>query len=130
MSRSGFFRSPKKSNLPSNESLQNISIAVYILQLISIFTGGLFSLIPLTISILSRTKSQGLWIDNHFRWQIQTFWFSTPFFVLGWLFAIIPFLGWILSFFLFIFGASVIAVRTIRGWKRLTIQKSPQVFLD
>lgn len=130
MSRNSFFRSAKHKNLPSTETLQNISVAVYIMQFISIFSIGFFSAIPLLVSYFARVKSQGLWIDNHFRWQIQTFWFSTPFFVLGWLFGLIPFLGWIISFFLFLIGATVIVVRSIRGWKKLTIQKPPQTFLD
>lgn len=130
MFHSSSVHSSSNKNLPADQTLHNISIAVYVLQMISIFSVGFLSFIPLLICYLARFKSQGHWIDNHFRWQIQTFWFSSLFFFIGLLLGWIPIIGWIIAPICFLIGAAVIVVRSVRGWKKLNIQKAPQTFLD
>ncbi len=130
MFHSSSFHSTENKNLPADQPLHNISTAVYVLQLISIFSIGFLSFIPLLICYLARFKSQGHWIDNHFRWQIQTFWFSSLFFVVGLVLGVIPFIGWLFTALCFLIGFAVIIVRSVRGWKKLKVQKAPQTFLD
>jgi len=125
-----FYKNDSQNNLPAKNMTQNISMAVYILQFISIFTGGLFSLVPLFVTYIFRHQAKETWLDNHFRWQIQTFWFGTLFYSFAWLFGLIPFIGWIFSIPLFILASAIVVFRSIRGWKRLNIQKSPQNLLE
>ncbi|APJ02664.1 DUF4870 family protein [Silvanigrella aquatica] len=129
MQHNNYFNN-SSSHVPVKNSTQNIVTAVYILQLVSIFTAGLFALIPLLMCYLFRHQAKGSWLDGHFRWQIQTFWFSVLFFALAWLFGLIPFLGWLISVPCFLLGVAVILVRTFKGWKKLNIQKPPQNLIE
>lgn len=130
MLHNAFNRNDSKLNKPVSSTTQNIVVIVYILQLISLFSVGLFSFIPLIINYFFRYQARNTWLDSHFRWQIQTFWFSFLFFSISWIFSFIPFLNFIISAPCFILGVSIILFRVIRGWKRLTIQKPPQFLIE
>lgn len=130
MRHNDYFNNSSQNNLPAKSAVQNISMAVYILQLISIFTGGLFSLIPLFITYIFRHQAKESWLDNHFRWQIQTFWFATFFYSIAWVFGLIPFIGFFFSIPFFLLATAIVVVRSIKGWKRLSIHKAPQNFIE
>ena len=130
MLHNDYYKNTSQNNLPAKSSTQNIAMVVYILQLISIFTAGLFSLIPLIITYIFRHQARASWLDSHFRWQIQTFWFSTLFYILAWIFSFVPFIGWIISVPSFLLATGIIIVRSVKGWKKLTIQKPPQNLIE
>jgi len=48
--------------------------AVYVLQLLTPFTGGLSFLAAGVIAYLKHDESIGTLEESHFRWQIKTFW--------------------------------------------------------
>ncbi|WP_397601290.1 DUF4870 family protein [Silvanigrella sp.] len=130
MQHNDYYKNSSQNNLPTKSMTENVSMVVYVMQLISVFTGGLFSLIPLIITYLFRTQVKESWLDHHYRWQIQTFWFASIFYFLAWVFGLIPFIGWIFSIPLFLLASAIVIVRSIRGWKRLSIQKAPQNLIE
>jgi uncharacterized membrane protein len=68
-------------------------VAVYILQALSFFVGGITGLAGVIVNYVKLDEVQGTWIEPHFRWQIRTFWmgllwsvigFVTTFVIIGW----------------------------------------------
>ena len=130
MLRNQFFKNSQQSNLPAKSTTQNVSTIIYVLQLISMFTAGMFALIPLLLAYIFRFKNNEEWLDSHFRWQIQTFWFSSIFYFISFVFFIIPFLGWIVAVPSLILATLIILVRSIKGLTRLSSQNPPQNLIE
>lgn len=63
-------------------TLNKITIFIYVLQLISLFTA-----IPMFIAVIInyvRYKDvKGTWYESHFRWQMNTFWYGLLFYFVG-----------------------------------------------
>jgi uncharacterized membrane protein len=75
------------------DPLRNLAVAVYILQALSFFLGGITGLAGVIVNYVKLDEVQGTWIEPHFRWQIRTFWigllwgvigFITTFIIVGW----------------------------------------------
>ncbi|HEY4712966.1 MAG TPA: hypothetical protein VIH30_01800, partial [Aquirhabdus sp.] len=61
----------------SNEGeLILINHLTYALYLFSFFTAGLTWLIAIIINYVKRSDAQGTWLQSHFNWQINTFWYG------------------------------------------------------
>jgi len=61
----------------SNEGeLILINHLTYALYLFSFFTAGLTWLIAIIINYVKRSDAQGTWLQSHFDWQINTFWYG------------------------------------------------------
>jgi len=94
--------------------LKKYAFAVYILQ-------GLFFILPITpvvgvvINYLKDDEVRGSWLESHFRWQKNTFWFGLLWTVLG---AIsVPLLG---IGYLVLGGVTFwLIYRIARGWINL-----------
>jgi uncharacterized membrane protein len=78
----------------TKDPLRNLAVAVYILQALSFFLGGVTGLAGVIVNYVKLDEVQGTWIEPHFRWQIRTFWigllwgvigFITTFIIIGWL---------------------------------------------
>ena len=54
---------------------KDLAIAVYVLQILGLFTGGFF-LVALVVNYLKRDSVRGSFVDSHFGWQIATFWWG------------------------------------------------------
>lgn len=72
---------------------RNLAVAVYILQALSFFLGGLTGLAGVIINYVKLDDVRGTWVEPHFRWQIRTFWIGllwtvigvvTTFIIVGW----------------------------------------------
>ncbi len=124
-------RDYKKSAQPLavRDLTKNISLTIYILQIACIFTGGLFSIVPLLLCYVFRRQAQQPWLDTHFCWQIQTFWLSSLFFIAGTVFGLIPFLGWLIGVPCFLIGSGLVIFRSVKGWRRLARQEPLQNLL-
>ena len=73
---------------------RTLTLVLYVLYTIAIFSGGLLAIIALIINYVKRSDVQGSIFESHFTWQIRTFWWY-----LAWnIIAFIPF------FFLFFTG--------------------------
>ena len=62
-------------NYPTDQgSNRTLTIALYLLYIAAIFSGGLLALIALIINYVKRSAVQGTIFESHFTWQIRTFW--------------------------------------------------------
>ncbi|MFW1924299.1 DUF4870 family protein, partial [Acinetobacter geminorum] len=71
---------------------RTLTLILYVLYIVDIFTGGLLAVIALIIKYVKRSDVQGSIFESHFTWQIRTFWWY-----LAW--NIIAFLPFIFLFF-------------------------------
>ncbi|WP_291354070.1 DUF4870 family protein [Acinetobacter sp. UBA3106] len=53
---------------------RTLTLVLYILYIIAIFTGGLLAVIALIINYMKRNDVRGSIFESHFTWQIRTFW--------------------------------------------------------
>lgn len=75
-------------DLQKESNHKNVTILIYILLALGFVTGGLTAIAAVIINYIKRDDVRGSWLEGHFRWQINTFWF-------GLLWTIIAFLTWL-----------------------------------
>ena len=71
---------------------RTLTLVLYVLYIIAIFSGGLLAVIALIINYVKRGDVRGSIFESHFTWQIRTFWWY-----LAW--NIIAFMPFFLLFF-------------------------------
>lgn len=57
---------------PNNS--KSLTLILYILYIVAIFSGGIFALVALVINYVKLDSVRGTIFESHFRWQIRTFW--------------------------------------------------------
>ncbi len=76
-----------------SDPARNLAVAVYILQGLSFFLGGITALVGVIINYIKLDDVRNTWVEPHFRWQIRTFWIGllwsvigivTTFLIVGW----------------------------------------------
>ncbi|HEU6456509.1 MAG TPA: hypothetical protein VN201_13715 [Roseateles sp.] len=65
------------------QSLRNLTLAVYILYAVGLFT-GLPALIAIIINHVKVGDTEGTIYRSHFGWQMRSFWWSLLWALLGW----------------------------------------------
>ena len=55
-------------------SNKTLTLVLYVLYIIAIFTGGLLAVLALIINYVKRSDVRGSIFESHFTWQIRTFW--------------------------------------------------------
>jgi uncharacterized membrane protein len=123
---SSLYPNPENNKLASPQAVKNVLQINYILQIVGAFTAGLILLVPLFLGYKFRRENDDALWDSHFRWQIQSFWITLPLFGLSWFFALIPILGTILGWFVFIPAIIILFIRSVRGLVRFARQLPPQ----
>jgi len=93
--------------------LRQLAMAVYVLQLASIFV-GVTLIAGILINYLKRQDVEGTWLESHFRWQIRTFWFT-----LLWIGVGLALLIFVIGFFVLMAAAMWLLYRAIKGWLEL-----------
>ncbi|MDH5511816.1 MAG: hypothetical protein OEY27_01240 [Gammaproteobacteria bacterium] len=83
-----------ESRLEDLRRLKNICMTVYVLQAVS-FLFVITFVVAVMIDYIKLDDVRGTWLESHFRWQIRTFWFSLPWFVLGVL-TYVFIIGWVI----------------------------------
>jgi uncharacterized membrane protein len=63
-------------------SLKTLTLAVYVLQVLSIFV-GITAIVGVIINYVKRDETAGTIYESHFDWQIRTFWWGLAWGVLG-----------------------------------------------
>ena len=58
------------------EKLKNLTVTVYICQILTFALAGLPLLVGVAINFYSRNEVQGTWLQSHFDWQIKTVWLT------------------------------------------------------
>ncbi|MEG2301185.1 MAG: hypothetical protein RSC03_11995, partial [Acinetobacter sp.] len=71
---------------PNNS--KSLTLILYILYIVAIFSGGIFAIVALVINYVKLDSVRGTIFESHFRWQIRTFWW----YLIWTLLAFIPFL--------------------------------------
>jgi uncharacterized membrane protein len=91
-------------------------------SMIGSFLFGWPSIIAVIISYVKRGDARGTWLEGHFRWQINTFWFAMLWGLLVWLVSL-PFTIVLIGFGMIALGMAVLGFwatyRVARGWLRL-----------
>ena len=101
-------------NLMSNSNKKYV-VAVYVLQSL-FFVGLLFTpVMGIVLNYIKYDDVKGSWLESHFKWQKNTFWFGLLWYVIA-------------SFFFLIFGWLVLLVATI--WYFYRIAKGWIYFAD
>ncbi|KAA1176244.1 hypothetical protein FWJ25_03680 [Marinobacter salinexigens] len=99
---------------------RNLAVAVYILQALSFFVGGITGLIGVIINYVKLDDVRNTWIERHFRWQIRTFWIGLLWTVIG-IVTTPLIIGWF-----FLLGISIwIIYRIVKGALALNEGKAP-----
>lgn len=100
---------------------RNLAVAVYILQALSFFLGGLTGLAGVIINYVKLDDVRGTWIEPHFRWQIRTFWLGLLWTVIGIVTTMII-VGW----FILLAVAIWLIFRIVKGALALNEGKIPE----
>ena len=62
-------------NNPIDQDLnRSLTLVLYVLYIIAIFTGGLLAFIALIINYVKLNDVRGSIFESHFLWQIRSFW--------------------------------------------------------
>ena len=80
--------------IPSPSNNKNLTLLVYLLQALGFVTGGLTAIAALVINYLKMDDVSESWLEGHFRWQVNTFWYGLLWTILAWLSWLIL-LGWL-----------------------------------
>jgi len=56
------------------DSNRTLTLILYILYIVAIFSGGLLAVIALIINYVKRSDVRGSIFESHFTWQIRSFW--------------------------------------------------------
>ena len=77
-------------------SQKKMALLVYVLQGLGFFTGGVTYIVAIVINYIKMDEVRGTWIEGHFRWQMNTFWYGLLWSIVGFLFWLIL-MGWLAS---------------------------------
>ena len=99
---------------------RNLAHLVYALQAAAFLTGGLTLFIGIIVSYVKRDVARGTWIDSHFLWQIETFWWNLLGVIIGTGTTFLLGLGYIVLLLV----ALWLIYRIAKGWLRLFAEES------
>tara|TARA_B110000967_G_scaffold93811_1_gene96458 strand:- start:339 stop:698 length:360 start_codon:yes stop_codon:yes gene_type:complete len=84
----------KDFDQPLEADQRNLALLVYILQGLGFVTGGLTWIAAMMINYIKLDSVRDTWLESHFRWQLNTFWYGLLWWIVGlvlWLLL----LGWL-----------------------------------
>jgi uncharacterized membrane protein len=100
----------------ANEAIhkaRNVALVVYVLYALS-FLYGITAIVGVVIAYIKRDDVRGTWLESHFSWQIQTFWWGLLWTVVGIVLALAA-VGFLILFAVWIWAI----YRVVKGWLRL-----------
>ena len=100
-----------------HSSLINLTQIIYLLQALGYVT-GISYIAAVIVNYVKLDDVKGTWLESHFRWQINTFWYS----LLGYLLGAITFFI-IIGYFIIVFTTFWVVYRIAKGWLRLLDNK-------
>jgi uncharacterized membrane protein len=101
--------------------LKNLTGVIYLLQALAFVLGGITAIIAVIINYVKRADVKGTWLESHFTWQINTFWFALILTLVG-----VATLAVGIGHFVLIGAAVFVVYRIVRGWMRLNINQAIQ----
>jgi uncharacterized membrane protein len=60
----------------SNTKLTQVTMLMYLLMALGFVTGGLTTIAAIVIYYIKREEVSGSWLESHFRWIRNTFWYG------------------------------------------------------
>jgi uncharacterized membrane protein len=105
-------------------SAKTLATIIYALYAAS-FLVGITAIFAIVINYVKREDMAGTFLESHFRWQIRTFWFGLLWGALGGVTMLLV-IGW----FVLIADGIWIIYRIIKGWLRLSENKSMYALSD
>jgi uncharacterized membrane protein len=113
--------SPDNRNViePNQKPDITLPIVVYALFLAGVVSGGLTAVVGVVIAYVYRGQGPD-WYDEHYRYQIRTFWLSLLYFAVSGILTLvmIGFVTWLLA-------VVWLVIRCVKGIKRLQEQRAP-----
>ena len=76
------------SNYVDSNNSKSLTLSLYILYIIAIFSAGILAIVALIINYVKLDSVRGTIFESHFKWQIRTFWW----YLIWTIVAFIPFL--------------------------------------
>ncbi|WP_458700468.1 DUF4870 family protein [Sulfurospirillum sp. 1307] len=101
------------------ESTKKVIFVVYLLYALSYFFGITY-LIGVIIAYVKKGDSKIEWLEDHFRWQINTFWVT---FALSFVGVLTIFIG--IGWFILLISMIWNIYRIVKGWLKLNDEISP-----
>ena len=98
------------SIINTNPEAKKYTFAVYILQALS-FVFLVTAIIGIIINYIKGDEVKGTWLESHFEWQKNTFWYGLLWTLLGALTTIL-----LIGYFVLIFVAIWLIYRIAKGW--------------
>jgi uncharacterized membrane protein len=95
---------------PADAERKNLAFLVYILQGFGFVTGGLAWIAAMMVNYIKFDSVRGTWLESHFRWQLNTFWYGLLWWVIG-------FISWLLLLAWLVWGVLTLwaIYRVVRG---------------
>lgn len=81
---------------------RRLTMVIYGLYALSLFMGGLPSIVAIIMNYVKRDDMRGTWLESHFEWQIKTFWWTL--------------LGGVISALLLMIGVGFILLAVVGIW--------------
>lgn len=106
-------------------ALHSLSVLIGLttaLFIVTAFVFGLPSIIAVIMNYMRRRDVSGTYLESHFQWQIQTFWYALLAAVVIWLVSLplmLILVGFALLYLLFFALGIWVIYRIVRGWLRL-----------
>lgn len=106
-------------------ALHSLSVLIGLttaLFIVTAFVFGLPSIIAVIMNYMRRKDVRGTYLESHFQWQIQTFWYALLAAVVIWLVSLplmLILVGFALLYLLFFALGIWVVYRIVRGWLRL-----------
>jgi len=101
------------------DSAKKVVFVVYILYALS-YLFGVTYFIGVIIAYVKKSDAEATWIQDHFRWQINTFWITLILGIVGVATLIIG-IGW----FILVGSAIWNIYRIVKGWLKYNDELSP-----
>ena len=83
---------PKAKDIETQH--KNLALLVYLLQALGFVTSGLTCIAGLVVNYLKMSAMRDTWLESHFRWQLNTFWYGLLWSLLAMFFWLLL-LGWL-----------------------------------
>jgi len=106
--------SPGSKSPQELQGLRTVTMAVYVLQALSLFF-GVSALVAIIINYVKRDDVAGTVYQSHFDWQIRTFWWGLLWVCVGLVLAILM-VGFIVLFGVWLW----FVYRVVKGFLKLT----------
>ena len=108
---------PVRPEVPAEKAAKDVTTAVYALQAASFLLGVTF-IVAVIVNYVKRDAVRGTWLESHFDWQINTFWFCVLWTIVGML-TIFVGIGLLILPVTYIW----VIYRIVKGWLRLAERK-------